>query len=224
MAAPAHVDAYGVEIDPVVAAQAVANTGRQIIVGDWCQVDLPRRPTAIIGNPPFAVETIDGFLARCFDLLENGGKVGFILPCYFFQTAAHVIGLAQRWSLAQEMIPRNIFHRLQPPLCFATFTKERQVQLVGFALYSETQQVLEGLHDRYRAKFIGNGSRAGVWRETVLQAAEECGGDTVTLGQLYACIEKCRPTPNPFWREKIRQVAAQCLQRVSAGVYAVGGG
>jgi site-specific DNA-methyltransferase (adenine-specific) len=51
MAVPEDVDAYGVEIDPTLIDEARHNTGREIIQGDFRKVDLPRRPTVVLGNP-----------------------------------------------------------------------------------------------------------------------------------------------------------------------------
>lgn len=219
MAVPEHVQAFGVEIDPAAAAEAVLNTGREIVVGDFCIVDLPRRPTAVVGNPPFVADLINDFLARCYELLEYGGKVGFILPAYYFQTAGPVMRLAQRWSIAQEIIPRNLFEGLRKPLLFASFIKERQAVLSGFFLYAETA-ALESMRREFRALFVGNGAKAGVWRETVYAALRICGG-TATLKQIYQCVENNRPTNNPFWREKIRQVAGQHFTRVRDGEYSL---
>lgn len=219
MAVPAHVQAFGVEIDPAAAAEAVTNTGREVVVGDFRLVDLPQRPTAVIGNPPFVADTIDDFLARCYELLEYDGKVGFILPAYYLQTAGPVMRLARRWSIAQEIIPRNLFDGLTKPLLFATFVKSRQTVLSGFFLYAETA-ALEGLRKEFRALFVGNGAKAGVWRETVYAALRICGG-RATLQQLYQCIENNRPTQNRWWREKVRQVAGQHFVRVRDGEFAL---
>ena len=65
---------------------------------------------------------------------------------------------------------------------------------------------------------MGNGSKAGVWRETVYAALRICGGQA-TLPQIYACIENNRPTDNPHWREKIRQIAGAHFERVKPGEY-----
>lgn len=125
-ALPDGVPAIGVEIDAAVAEQARENTGRRVVVGDFRTVGLDVQPTAIIGNPPFNLEVIDGFLARAHQMLPEGGRVGFLLPAYAFQTAARVAGYADHWSLMQEMIPRNIFPGLKLPLVFALFSKDRR--------------------------------------------------------------------------------------------------
>lgn len=72
-AIPEDVPALGVEIDPALAADAVRLTGRRVLVGDFCAVELPR-PTVIVGNPPFVATTIEAFLARASALLPDDGR------------------------------------------------------------------------------------------------------------------------------------------------------
>ena len=62
-AIPHDLPAYGVDIDPTVAAKARSATGRQVIVGDFRTVELPEQEVgAVLGNPPFSMPIIDGFL------------------------------------------------------------------------------------------------------------------------------------------------------------------
>ena len=219
MAIPGEVRAYGVEIDPAAALQAIENSGREVVVGDFRFADLPERPTAIVGNPPFQADLVEDFMDRCHQLLEYGGKVGFILPVYLFQTANTLMRFHRRWSIAQELLPRNMFQGMSKPIMFASFTKERRVTLSGFFLYAETA-ALESLRPEFREMFCGNKSRAGVWKETVHRALSICGG-RATLNQLYECIENSRPTETKFWREKIRQVAGRHFHRIDKGEYSL---
>lgn len=212
-ALPAHVSAVGVEIDPVLAEQARATTGRPIITGDFCSVPLNVEPTAIIGNPPFSLDIIDRFLDRAHGLLPEGGRLGFILPTYAFQTAKRVTGYADKWSLFQEMIPRNIYHGLSKPLCFAVFSKDRERSLVGFAFYRQAAAA-QDLPREYR-DMIGQRT----WRDVVDAALSRLGG-VAKLTDIYSEVEGNRPTSNQFWREKIRQVLGRNFVRVGAGEYA----
>lgn len=214
-AVPDYVPAIGVEIDPALAARAVANTGRQVIVGDFRTIDIPLAPTLVLGNPPFRADLVDAFLSRSFELLPDGGHVGFILPCYVFQTASTIERLAQRWGLFQEQIPRNLFHRLSMPLCFAILTKGRAGDLVGFALYHELAAVTR-LKARYRA-LLAQGERS-VWT-AVTRAAFEALGGQATLSELYTEIAGARPTGNRFWRDKVRQVVQQLAVRVGPATW-----
>jgi site-specific DNA-methyltransferase (adenine-specific) len=216
-AIPADVPAYGVEIDPELAAIARANTGRHVVVGDFRMVDLPVRPTAILGNPPFTVRTVDEFLTRALTVLPDAGRVGFLLPAFQFQTASSIDRLARDWSIRSEFIPRNLFPGLRAPLCFAVFTKERERSLVGFALYHETAAV-NRLRKRYRA-LLAQGERS-VW-SAVTRAALEALGGRATLPALYAEIDGARPTPNAFWQEKVRQTLQRIAVRVGAGEWAL---
>lgn len=222
LAIPENIDAYGVEIDPVHAGAARANTGRTIIEGDFTTVDLPRRPTAIIGNPPYKSSLIDAFLDRSYELLEYNGKVGFLLPVYYLQTASKVVSLSRRFSLSQELLPRNLFEGLTKPIMWMTLVKERQTVVQGFFLQEETA-ALSDVHKDLRPLLLGNQSGPSCWRDVVQAALEACGG-RATLQQLYACIEGNRPTPNPWWREKVRQVAGKYHHRVGQGEYALAGG
>lgn len=219
LAVPDHIQAIGVEIDETQAALARSNTGREIHTGDFTTIPIDMRPTAIFGNPPFRHKLFLQILSRCYEMLDYDQKAGFILPVYFFQTANTVMSMAERWSIAQELIPRNLFHQLEKPLCFATFTKSRRTVLSGFFLYAE-RAALESLRERFRAMFVGNGARANVWRDTVA-AAIELNGGIASLGEMYQTIENNRPTGNRFWREKIRQTAARHFARIEPGVYAV---
>lgn len=219
MAIPREVDAYGVEIDPVAAAAAVRNTGREIIVGDFVSALLPRRPTVVLGNPPFSADVIDGFINRCYHELDYGGRVGFLLPVYMFQTASRVVGYQRRWSITQELVPRNLFERLSCPLMFARFTKERQTVVSGLFLYAETDAIA-GLKADIRSLVIGNESTAHCWRDAVELALRALGG-RATLNELYQAIENNRPTPNKWWREKVRQIAGMHFTRVGTGEYSL---
>lgn len=200
-AIPAEVPAIGVEIDARIAQEAVRNTGRTVLVGDFRTIQLDVHPTLILGNPPFNMKTVDGFLDRSHALLPEGGRVGLILPAYAFQTSSRVAGYADKWSLMQEMIPRNIYPGLSLPLVFAMFSKDRRRTLVGFALYREATDV-QGLPSQYR-EALSKGA-GPVWREVVGAALRALGGEA-SVKDLYGEISGNRPTQTKFWQEKVRQ-------------------
>lgn len=214
-ALPDYVPAIGIEIDPALAEEARRRSGRPVIVGDFRMVDLAITPTAVIGNPPFRKRTVDEFLERAWNLLPDEGRVGFLLPAFVFQTASTIDQLAQRWSIRQEMLPRNLFAGLSHPLCFALLTKGRKRGLVGFALYHELAAV-NRLQARYRALLAeGEGS---VWAAVVRAALEALGG-TADLPHLYREIDGHRPTENAFWQAKVRQTLQRIAVRVGDGVW-----
>lgn len=216
-ALPSSLPALGVEIDPDLAEVARARSGRPVIVGDFRMVDLPLSPVALVGNPPFQKRTVDEFLERAWMLLPDEGRVGFILPAFVFQTASTIEQLAERWSVRQDMLPRNLFAGLSHPLCFALFTKGRARGMVGFALYHELAAV-NRLQARYRALLAeGEGS---AWAALTRAALEALGG-TATLQQLYREIEGHRPTSNAFWQAKVRQQVQRFALRVGDGVWAL---
>ncbi len=214
-ALPAHVPAIGVEIDPALAAVAAETTGRKIIVGDFRMVDLPFTPTTIIGNPPFAVKTIEEMLDRAWHLLPDDGRVGFILPCYALQTASTVLRIAESWSIQQDLLPKTVFSRLSTPLCFAQLTKGKTRGLVGFALYHE-QAAVQRVRRRYRE--LLNEGEGSVWKAVTRAALEACGG-AADLTTLYREIEGLRPTQNNFWKAKVRQCVQQIATRTGPGVW-----
>lgn len=219
MAIPPEVDAFGVEIDPAMAERAARNSGRDVVTGDFRMVDLPRRPTVVIGNPPFDMDVFDGMLDRCHELLDYNGRAGFLLPVYAFQTASRVIDYSRRWSMQQELLPRNLFERLSCPIMWATFRKERRTVMSGLFLYAETHAIAD-MHADVRRLMVGNQSTATCWRDAVHAALVALGG-RAQLQQIYAAIEGNRPSANPWWREKVRQVAARHFQRVGRGEFSL---
>lgn len=216
-AIPEHVPAIGVEIDPSLAEEARSITGRTIITGDFRTVPLSIKPTAIIGNPPFEVDLIEEMLERSHRLLPEGGRVGFLLPAYTFQTAGRVSRLADSWSLNVELVPRNMYEGLKLPLCIALFSKDRTRTMIGLALYDETTS-WRNLPQAYRK--LMSEAKAPVWRTVIRTALEHLGGEA-DLRSIYSEIEGKRPTPTKFWREKIRQELQHHFVRVGDARYAL---
>ena len=212
-AIPGHVRAYGVEIDPDLAAEARRTSGREVVTGDFTKAALPERPTAVIGNPPFDLGVIDAILDRCHELLPDDGKVGFILPAYAFQTASRIVEYRRKWSIRQEMIPRNLFRNMMKPLCFAVFRKDGLGRLDGFALYSE----LHDVNTMPKDGALALSTMASPW-ESALAGVLQATGGPATEEVLLAALEPVRPSGDPWWREK----AAQALQ--SSGRFRSDGG
>lgn len=219
LAIPEGIDAFGVELDPHWAEQARRNSGRDIITGDFTNVDLPRRPTVIVGNPPYSTKIIDSFLDRCHEELDYDSRIGLVLPVYYLQTASKVMDLKKRFSISQELLPRNLFDGLTQPIMWAVFTKARKTALTGFFLQEELH-ALADMHRDIRRVMVGNSATAHCWRDAVAAALDACGGRG-TLQQLYSAIEGNRPTSNPWWREKVRQIAGKHFSRVGPGEYAL---
>lgn len=216
-AIPEHVQAVGVEIDPLLAEHARRTSGRPVVVGDVRTTALPFRPTFVVGNPPFRMAFVKDLLDRAWELLPEDGQCALLLPAYMLQTPATVEHLATRWSAEQAMVPRTLFPRLSTPLCFAMLTKGTRRGFVGFALYHEAIAVAR-LQARYRALLQeGVGS---AW-EAVTRAAMESLGGRATLQQLYREIEGNRPTSNPFWKDKVRQVVQRVARRMGPGDWAL---
>src|SRR5579863_8299544 len=140
-ALPSHVRKTGVELNPALAARAIAK-GHDVIVGDFATAALPDTLTAAIGNPPFDSDLIDALLARLATRFDSGRRAGFVLPAYYFQTSHHVHKLRESWSIATELIPRDVFQGLSMPLTFSVFTRSAERRLFGLALYDHVRDVL----------------------------------------------------------------------------------
>lgn len=214
-AIPAYVPAYGIEIDPEQARIARERTGRRIITGDIRDVMFEGQPTAFIGNPPFNTTLFDVFLDKAARSIAHEGRVGMILPTYFFQTASRVSRYNETWSLYQEMIPRNIYPGLEKPLCFAIFRKDEQRLMVGFSLFHEQAFISALPADVQQAMIEGK----SVWASVVLEALDAFGGEA-GLPQIYEYVADRRPTGNPNWKEQVRKICQARTQRIGRGRYA----
>ncbi len=216
-ALPPGVPALGVEIDPKLAERARQSSGRPVIVGNFLTADIRLTPTAVIGNPPFQQSLVQAFLERAWDLLPVDGRVGFVLPCYVFQTASVVTRLSSKWGMRQDMLPRNVFKGLRLPLCFAQLTKGAGRGMIGFTLYHETDAV-NGMRKRYRA--LLEGGEKSVWAAVITAAIEALGGEA-SLPEIYSEIDGNQPTATPFWREKVRQTLQRRATQRSRGRWAL---
>lgn len=214
-ALPEFVPALGVEIDPHLAQIARDLTGRRVITGDFFEVKIEERPTLVLGNPPFETKFIDRLLDRSFDLLVDEGRCALILPCYALQTASRVCRYNERWSLEQEMIPRNIYSGLQCPLAFVTFTKDKQRLMVGFSLYQELAYLQTLSRDVQEAMRQG----PATWRSVVEDALDLFGG-VADLKQIYEFVADRRPTANPNWKQQVRKVCQKSARHVGPARYA----
>lgn len=218
-AIPEHVAAFGVEVDPALAEIARQTSGRPVVVGDFRSAELPMRPTCVIGNPPFKLSDVQSILDRAHTLLPEDGRVGLILPCFVFQTAGTVVDISARWSVQQDMIPRNLFPGLSHPLCFAVLRKGATGKLFNFALYHEVAAVNQ-LQRRYR-ELLAGGER-NVWTAVTVAAMEKLGG-RASLHDVYREIEGNRPTQNEWWRAKVRQTLQRVAQRIGPAEWSLPG-
>lgn len=213
---PAHVPAVGIEIDPQLAQMARERTGRQIITADIRDAVFPGQPTVFIGNPPFKTGLFDEFLAKAEKAMAKDGRIGMILPTYFFQTASRVARYNEAWSLYQELIPRNIYTGLEKPLCFAIFRKDEQRLMVGFSLFHEQAFVSKLPKDIQEALCEGRST----WVSIVADAIESMGGEA-KLAEIYDYVADRRPTSNPNWKEQVRKICQTRATRTGRGQYSL---
>ncbi len=212
------VPVVGVEIDETLATYAMEDTGAPVIVGDFRTVPLDCQPTAIVGNPPYSIRTIEGFLTRAKQLLPDGGRLGFILPAYALQTHARVMAWNRVWSMSADLLPRRLFPRLKQPILFVQFRKEQVRTMVGFALYAQACE-MDSLNKASRL-ILTRPQRMGAWRALVTECLNLAGGKA-SLDELYQMIEPKRPTENRWWKEKVRQTLQYHFSRVEPGVWSV---
>ncbi len=211
---PAHVPAMGVEIDPVQAQLARERTGRTVLTADFREVTYPEQPTLFLGNPPFKTKLFDEFLAIAEKVMSADGRIGMILPAFFFQTAGRVVRYNQSWGIETEMLPRDIFPGLEKPLIFALFRKDAQRKLVGFSLYQE-QAFVKELPKEARESLREGPS---TWITVVSDAIASLGG-VASLQQIYQYVADRRPTSNPHWKEQIRKICQTKATRVNRAQY-----
>lgn len=202
-AIPDRVRKTGVELNPTLAEKARAK-GHDVIVGDFCTVSLPETINCALGNVPFEASLVDRLMDRLARRFEPGQRAGFILPAYYFQTSHHVHKLRASWSIAVDLIPRDVFTGLSVPLAHAMFIRSNERKVYGLAFYDEVRDVLT-MHAHVQTTLNGNKT---TWKALVIEALERRGG-TATLSQLYDDIKPRRPSGNPWWQEQVRKCARE---------------
>lgn len=200
-AVPVHIPAFGVEIDPILADAARERTGRHIITGSILEVEFPQKFNVVFGNLPFRSKLMDGLLERLAEEMDDGLRCGVIVPAYFMQTPSRVLRWNRDWSMSAELLPRTLWPRLMRPIVFALFTKDPVPKLTGLRLYAQCDAVTK-MPAEFQEMMI---SGRGMWRDVVARSLQKVGGKA-HVQEIYKVVEGKRPTQNPFWREKVRQV------------------
>lgn len=216
-AIPGACPAFGVDIDPAVIPAAVANSGREVLLGDFRRVDLAGREVQlVIGNPPFGLRTIQGFIERSHGLLPEGGMVAMILPGHTFQTPSVVTRWMERFSIDIKVIPRTLFPRLSKTLLWVKYRKVAGDRTFhGMMLFGEQRDV-ELMRPMMREALI----RAGTWREAVRLALEALGGEA-SLPAIYDMITPERQRVSRHWQPKVRQVLQLHHRPIERGRWAL---
>lgn len=196
--------ALGVEIDPVMAAAARRITGREVLCDDLRSVDLAGRAfQAIIANPPFEADVIDALVARAFDILPEDGVMGLVLPAHIPASSMRIERWGARFSIETRLLPRNLFPRLTLPLVWNRMIKSRRRTLVGLFLFDEQSDV-SAMPETARRRL----QSGGTWRDVIADALCSLGGQA-SLRDIYAAVEPRRRSPNPWWKDKVRQSLAE---------------
>ena len=203
-AIPSHIPAFGVEIDPVLAAEARENTGRDVIIGDFRAIAPLQRPTAIIGNPPFSRRIIDGFLAHGHELLPENGRCGFILPASYLSFASTMERIKDRFSVRADSLPRDLFPRISVPISFFLFTKESVRRHRGFVLFDEAAAI-RGLAKSVKLALYRGENRQSPWHTAVARTLASLGG-RASLDRIYSAMEGRLPRPIATWKDTVRRV------------------
>lgn len=211
---PTSCPAFGVEIDAGMVPQAIANSGREVLLGDFRTVDLGGRTIeAVIGNPPFDMAVVDGFLDRAHALLPDDGLVAMILPASAFRTK-RVVRWSDRFSLDVNLIPKTLFGKLRDPLIWAKLRKGRPRTFAGLMLFAEQRDV-EAMRRDIRSAL----ERPGTWRAAVQLALESLGG-AAALADIYEQITPERRV-SPHWQPKVRQILQYHFRSVGRGQWAL---
>lgn len=214
-AIPKCLPAIGVDVDPRVVAAAIANSGREVIVGDFRTNDLRGfRPEVIVGNPPFEMDVINGFLDRANEILPEDGLVAIVLPAYAFQTPRQVCRWMEMFSIDVNMIPRTLFPDLSKPLVWAKYRKQRMRTFSGMMLFAETRSI-ENMKPAIREAL----ARPGTWREAVRSALQSLGGQA-SVQSIYDAIAPER-RQSEHWRPKIRQTLQRGFTPIGEGRWAL---
>lgn len=215
-AVPPHLDAVGIDIDPVVAERAARLTGRTVLVGDFATAEIAVDNLGlVVGNPPYVMGVIDDFVLRSHALLPEDGVCALLLPAHVLSTTSRVNRWAERFAIEQRMVPRSLFPRISLPLVWTRFVKSKRRTLVGFMLFAEQTDV-ESMPKAVR-RALG---RPGTWREAVGLAIHELGGEA-ELGEIYRAVEPRRPSGNQWWRDKVRQTAGLYYRRTGEHRFAL---
>ncbi len=215
-AIPAAYDAFGIDIDPAVIPAAQANSGREILIGDFRTIDLTGRDVqAIMGNPPFGMDVVDGFVDRAHQLLPDDGLLAMILPAFAFQTPSRVVRWMELFSIDVSLIPRTLFPRISQALVWAKYRKGALRRYHGLMLFAE-QRDIELMHASARRAAVG----PGTWREVVRGALESSGG-TGSLSSIYDRIAPERVAGKANWQAKVRQILQLYFEPIERGRWAL---
>jgi hypothetical protein len=202
-AVPAQVRAIGVEIDSELAAEARANTGRDVHVGDFRSIALPAGVTTVIGNPPFSRAVVEGFIDRAGAILPENGRCGFILPSSYVSFSSTLERLAQTFSVRADILPRNLFPRIQVPISFYLFTKEHVRKHHGFVLFEEAGEI-SGMPKNVKLALYRGANRESPWHTAVKEVMRSLGG-RATLSQIYESLQGKLPRPITTWKDTVRR-------------------
>lgn len=200
-AIPHDCEAFGVDIDQRVVAAARANSGREVLIGDYRTIDLTGRAVQlVIGNPPFPMDIVGGFVTRSHQLLDEGGVLALVLPAFAFQTPSRVARWMDHWSIDVSLIPRTLFGKISQALVWAKFTKTGARRYHGLMLFRE-QDEIEGMRPAFRKAVAA----PGTWREVVRLALESLGG-SARLESIYDVIAPAHRAGRAHWQAKVRQI------------------
>lgn len=210
-AVPRSNRAMGIDLDPRVVAAAVANSGREVLVGDFRTHDLGGfRPEVIVGNPPFEMDVVNGFLDRAHEILPEDGLIAMVLPAYAFQTPSQVTRWMDMFSIDVSMIPRTLFPGLSKPLVWAKCVKTTTRRFTGMMLFAETRAI-ENMRPDVRRALEG----PGTWREAVSAALRSLGGEGSVSSIYDAMAPERRRTDH--WKPKVRQTLQRGFHPLGEG-------
>lgn len=214
-AIPKNMPALGIDIDPRVVTAAVANSGRDVIVGDFRTHHLNGfKPEVIVGNPPFEMNSINGFLDRAHAILPDDGLIAMVLPAYAFQTPSQVTRWMDMFAIDVNMIPRTLFPGLSKPLVWAKYTKTAERRFSGMMLFAETRAI-EDMKPAIRKAL----ESPGTWKSAVQTALDSLGGEANMASIYEAMAPERRQTEH--WKPKVRQTLQRGFTPLGNGRWSI---
>ncbi len=221
-AVPAHIDAFGTEIDPNLARTCRRRTGRTVLCGDFNTVRLPRAISAAWGNPPWVLPDIDRLiLERLKDELPSGAKSLFVIGGYVHDSVERVLTWSKYFTLEIRVLPRSLFPGLEESVVSLIFTRSRRPRLINFDLYEEVYDLRRFKKPMRSLLCAVVDSPGSVWRRVFDAALRSLGGEA-SLDAIYDCVSTARPSANRWWKEQLRKIAQDSRRyvRIARGRYA----
>jgi adenine-specific DNA-methyltransferase len=155
----------------------------QVVYSDFIKVELDRKYGTIIGNPPY-IKKREGnlyleFIAKCFDVLRDGGELIFIVPTDFFQ-------LTSASKLLKEMISQGHFTDVYHPNNEGLF-EDASIDVMVFRYCREVSDTKITMFNN-EPKYLVESNGLITFSETVIDVKETLSDYfEISVGLVSAC-------------------------------------